>query len=251
MTGLVARRRAGASLGQLTAQTGIPSTTLLRKFVELGVHPPGAGEPRLPGGLTPDQITDIARRYTGGASERTVAAQTGLSRTVVRAALDATGMQRRRSPRSGRRWTAGLTWQIVVRRLAGQMVAQIATATGMSDFAVAVRLADLKIDKGGPCPPAWRGRVEAHQHRLTEDLADRVHEAWMAAWRALGQTSMRSRHHTGELMIPYADLAEVDKDDDRRLVAAVLAGLAALPEHDVLLLLAGHQTGHPQPAPQP
>ncbi|MDQ7904666.1 hypothetical protein RB614_09050 [Phytohabitans sp. ZYX-F-186] len=94
--------------------------------------------------------------------------------------------------------------------------------------------------------------MEQQQRQLTEELADWVHAARMAAWQAVGQTSMRSRHPTAEeQMVPYADLAEADKDDDRRLVAAVLAGLAVLPEHDVLLLLARHRASDAQPAPQP
>lgn len=72
--------------------------------------------------------------------------------------------------------------------------------------------------------------------QIIEDLANLVHESWIAGQRAKGRTSAKSRHEDGspDLMVPYADLAEVDKDDDRRIVCAVLLGLANRPVAQLL-----------------
>lgn len=72
--------------------------------------------------------------------------------------------------------------------------------------------------------------------QIIEDLANLVHESWMAAQRAKGHTTAKSRHKDGspDLMVPYADLAEVDKDDDRRIVCTVLLGLADRPVAQLL-----------------
>lgn len=58
-----------------------------------------------------------------------------------------------------------------------------------------------------------------------EGLCSWVHHWWMVASRAHGRDSAPSRHGTGELMRPYEELAEIDREDDRRVVRVVLNGL--------------------------
>lgn len=70
-----------------------------------------------------------------------------------------------------------------------------------------------------------------------EAISPDVHDSWMDGQRTHGRTAAQSRHGTGELMVPYTDLAEVDKDDDRRIVRTVLESLARLPVVDVLRVL--------------
>lgn len=72
---------------------------------------------------------------------------------------------------------------------------------------------------------------------VIERIAPDVHDSWMAGQLTHGRTTAESRHGTGELMVPYDDLAEVDKDDDRRIVAAVLASMAKLPPMAVMNLM--------------
>lgn len=72
---------------------------------------------------------------------------------------------------------------------------------------------------------------------VIERIAPDVHDSWMAGQLAHRRTTTQSRHGTGELMVPYDQLAEVDKDDDRRIVCAVLASMAKLPPMAVMNLL--------------
>lgn len=69
-------------------------------------------------------------------------------------------------------------------------------------------------------------------------LAARVHDSYVAAKRAQGATSVPSRYGTGELLRPYNELDERDKEDDRRTVRTVLGGLAQMPLREVWGLLA-------------
>lgn len=60
-----------------------------------------------------------------------------------------------------------------------------------------------------------------------EEVAAKVHEAWMEAKRARGVTSRKSE--TGEeLMSPYEQLSEEAKELDRSTVRAVYAAIRAL-----------------------
>ena len=71
---------------------------------------------------------------------------------------------------------------------------------------------------------------------IIDCLAARVHDSYVAAKRAQGATSVPSRYGTGELLRPYNELDERDKEDDRRTVRTVLAGLAQMPLREVLAL---------------
>lgn len=68
-------------------------------------------------------------------------------------------------------------------------------------------------------------------------LAARVHDSFVQENAAAGVTSLPSRRGTGDLMRPFAELDEADRDDDRRTVRTVLAGLAEMPMVQVLRLL--------------
>jgi hypothetical protein len=72
-----------------------------------------------------------------------------------------------------------------------------------------------------------------------EGLCARVHDWWMQASRVHGRHSATSRHDDGsaDLMVPYEELAEIDREDDRRVVWAVLNGLSKLPLHVVNALV--------------
>jgi hypothetical protein len=59
---------------------------------------------------------------------------------------------------------------------------------------------------------------------LVEELAERVHEAWLATTRAQGITSRLSPSGE-EQVVPYARLSEPAKDLDRATVRAVLNAL--------------------------
>lgn len=76
-----------------------------------------------------------------------------------------------------------------------------------------------------------------NRRELIEFLAARAHDAYVAGRIADGRTSVPSSHKTGELLRPYDELAEKDKEDDRRTVAAVLAGLADIPVGELLAVL--------------
>jgi hypothetical protein len=60
-----------------------------------------------------------------------------------------------------------------------------------------------------------------------EEVAARVHEAWMEAKRAQGITSRRSEKGE-ELMIPYEQLSEEAKELDRSSVRAVYKAIRSL-----------------------
>lgn len=75
------------------------------------------------------------------------------------------------------------------------------------------------------------------RHDAFEGLCARVHDWWMEASRAHGRETAPSRHGTGELMVPYEQLAEIDREDDRRVVHVVLNGLAKLPPDVVKALI--------------
>lgn len=62
---------------------------------------------------------------------------------------------------------------------------------------------------------------------LTEQIAAKVHEAWIETKRAQGITS-RPSEWGEEQMVPYADLSERAKDTDRGTVRAVLDAVGAL-----------------------
>jgi hypothetical protein len=68
-------------------------------------------------------------------------------------------------------------------------------------------------------------------------LAARVHGAYVDDKLASGEVSVLSRHGTGDLLRPYSQLDERDKEDDRRTVCAVLQGLAGMPWVQVCHLL--------------
>jgi hypothetical protein len=64
-----------------------------------------------------------------------------------------------------------------------------------------------------------------------EAVAAKVHEAWMEAKSAQGFTSRKSE--TGEeLMAPYEELSEEQKEVDRSTVRAVYAAIRALKAED-------------------
>lgn len=60
-----------------------------------------------------------------------------------------------------------------------------------------------------------------------EMVADKVHESWMAAKRNQGIVS-RKAEDGEELMVPYAQLSEPQKEMDRSLVRTVYAAIEAL-----------------------
>lgn len=60
-----------------------------------------------------------------------------------------------------------------------------------------------------------------------EALAANVHDQWMATKRTSGITTRRSESGE-ELMVPYADLSEPQKEMDRVLVRTVLSALASV-----------------------
>lgn len=75
-------------------------------------------------------------------------------------------------------------------------------------------------------------RIDPDAERQTgvsfrELLAAQVHESWMAAKRAQGVTS-RDGEDGEDLMVPYEDLSEAQKDQDRTTVHTVLTALAEL-----------------------
>jgi hypothetical protein len=57
-----------------------------------------------------------------------------------------------------------------------------------------------------------------------EAVAAAVHEAWMEGKRAKGITS-RKAEDGEELMVPYAQLSEPQKEQDRATVRAVYAAI--------------------------
>lgn len=59
-----------------------------------------------------------------------------------------------------------------------------------------------------------------------EAVSDKVHEAWMDGKRAKGITSRKSESGE-ELMVPYSQLSEAAKDQDRDTVIAVYAAITA------------------------
>lgn len=62
-----------------------------------------------------------------------------------------------------------------------------------------------------------------------EEVAAKVHEAWMQAKRAQGLTSRKSE--TGEeLMVDYEQLSEAAKELDRATVRAVYSAIESLSE---------------------
>lgn len=64
---------------------------------------------------------------------------------------------------------------------------------------------------------------------IVEQVAARVHDEWMAAQRRAGRVGAAISRDTGlNLMVPYAELHEADKDLDRTTVRAVLTALAEL-----------------------
>ena len=67
--------------------------------------------------------------------------------------------------------------------------------------------------------------AELRADDLTEDIAARVHEAWMETKRQQGVTS-RPSEWGEEQIVPYDELSERAKDLDRGTVRAVLAALA-------------------------
>jgi len=62
-----------------------------------------------------------------------------------------------------------------------------------------------------------------------ELLAAKVHEAWMQEKRSHGIWSRVSDLTGAELLVPYAELAETDKDADRVTVRTVLAAIDKSP----------------------
>lgn len=59
-----------------------------------------------------------------------------------------------------------------------------------------------------------------------EVVAAEVHAAWVRSKHAQGVTSRRAEDGE-ELMVPYADLSEPQKDMDRALVRTVYAAIEA------------------------
>lgn len=81
--------------------------------------------------------------------------------------------------------------------------------------------------------PIDTSRVELSPEirELTEKLAQHVHDVW--AQRRLAEGWERGSRLDGvrkqhPLLIPYADLDETDKDDDRQVALEILRALLAL-----------------------
>jgi len=83
---------------------------------------------------------------------------------------------------------------------------------------------------------------------VVDELAALVHASYVAAKHAQGVTSVPSRHGTGDLMRPYAELPDVDREDDRRTVRTILHGLARMPWVELFDLLLGLRESGPVPA---
>ncbi|HYH85890.1 MAG TPA: RyR domain-containing protein [Pyrinomonadaceae bacterium] len=64
-----------------------------------------------------------------------------------------------------------------------------------------------------------------------EEVAAKVHEAWMETKRAHGVTSRKSEDGE-ELMSPYEQLSEQAKELDRSTVRAVYAAIRAIKAED-------------------
>ncbi|HKR02117.1 MAG TPA: RyR domain-containing protein [Pyrinomonadaceae bacterium] len=62
-----------------------------------------------------------------------------------------------------------------------------------------------------------------------ELVAEKVHEAWVESKRAQGITSRKSELGE-ELMVPYEQLSEAEKELDRATVRAVYAAIRAAQE---------------------
>lgn len=60
-----------------------------------------------------------------------------------------------------------------------------------------------------------------------ELVSDKVHEAWMDGKKAKGITS-RKAENGEELMVPYNELSEAQKDQDRNTVKAVYRAIAEI-----------------------
>jgi RyR domain len=60
-----------------------------------------------------------------------------------------------------------------------------------------------------------------------EEVAAKVHEAWMESKRKHGIASRKSENGE-ELMVPYEQLSEEQKEVDRSTVRAVYAAIQAL-----------------------
>ncbi len=68
--------------------------------------------------------------------------------------------------------------------------------------------------------------IEVLERRI-EDIAAKVHEAWMETKKAQGVTS-RPSEWGEEQMVPYHELSDRAKDLDRGTVRAVLAAIKTL-----------------------
>lgn len=61
---------------------------------------------------------------------------------------------------------------------------------------------------------------------LVDQIASDVHDEWMAGQTAAGNTSRTSTLTGAELMVPYAELADADREVDRATVRTVVDGLS-------------------------
>jgi hypothetical protein len=66
-----------------------------------------------------------------------------------------------------------------------------------------------------------------------ELVADQVHESWMAGKRAKGITS-RKAEDGEELMVPYVNLSEAQKNQDRSLVHTVYQAIYRLEDQSAI-----------------
>jgi hypothetical protein len=64
-----------------------------------------------------------------------------------------------------------------------------------------------------------------------EEVAAKVHEAWMESKRAQGVTTRKSEKGE-ELMVPYEQLSEAAKDLDRSSVRAVYEAIRSVKSGD-------------------
>ena len=67
--------------------------------------------------------------------------------------------------------------------------------------------------------------LEEQGQRVTvEAMAESAHDAWMAAYLALGYQSRKAAWGE-EFMVPFADLSEQGKEFDRIIMRAILTAL--------------------------
>ena len=68
-----------------------------------------------------------------------------------------------------------------------------------------------------------------------EIVAEKVHEAWMKSKQSQGIES-RKAEDGEELMVPYSQLSEKQKDTDRNLVLTVYRAISATHADDITML---------------